>query len=48
MTTAIATMNHDLSIAGPVGSLDGYIQAAGRVLARSRPTYAEDRAALAD
>jgi len=31
MTTAIATMNHDLSIAGPVGSLNAYIQAVGAI-----------------
>jgi len=31
MTAAIATMNHDLSIAGPVGSLDAYIQAVGAI-----------------
>jgi RNA polymerase sigma-32 factor len=31
MTTAIATANYDLSIAGPVGSLDAYIQAVGSI-----------------
>ena len=42
MTTAIASANHDLSIAGPVGSLDAYIQAVG-----SRPILTkEDEQAL--
>ncbi len=31
MTTAIATANHELSIAGPVGSLNAYIQAVGAI-----------------
>ncbi len=29
MTTAVAKSNHDLALAGPVGSLDAYIQAVG-------------------
>ncbi len=31
MTTAIAKYNHDLALAGPVGSLDAYIQAVGAI-----------------
>jgi RNA polymerase sigma-32 factor len=31
MTTALAKMNHDLALAGPVGSLDAYIQAVGAI-----------------
>lgn len=31
MTTAVAPLNHDLILAGPVGSLDSYIQAANTV-----------------
>lgn len=31
MTTALATMNRDLCIAGPVGSLDAYMQAVGAI-----------------
>ncbi len=31
MTTAVAKVNHDLILAGPVGSLDAYIQAVGAV-----------------
>jgi RNA polymerase sigma-32 factor len=31
MTTAIAKFNHDLALAGPVGSLDAYIQAVGAI-----------------
>jgi RNA polymerase sigma-32 factor len=31
MTTALAKANHDLVLAGPVGSLDAYIQAVGAV-----------------
>ncbi len=42
MTTAVATLNHDLSISGPVGSLDAYIQAAGSVSVLSK----EDEQAL--
>ncbi len=42
MTTAIANMNHDLSLAGPVGSLDAYIQGVGSIPVLSR----EDEQAL--
>ena len=31
MTTAVANFNHDLALAGPVGSLDAYIQAVGAI-----------------
>ncbi len=31
MTNAVATFNHDLVLAGPVGSLDAYIQAVGSI-----------------
>ena len=31
MTTAVAKMNQDLILAGPVGSLDAYIQAVNTV-----------------
>jgi RNA polymerase sigma-32 factor len=31
MTNAVATYNHDLVLAGPVGSLDAYIQAVGSI-----------------
>ena len=31
MTTAITKFNHDLALAGPVGSLDAYIQAVGAI-----------------
>ncbi|GMR17274.1 MAG: RNA polymerase sigma factor RpoH [Gammaproteobacteria bacterium] len=31
MTAAVATRNHDLILAGPVGSLDAYIQAVGSI-----------------
>ena len=31
MTTAVATYNRDLALAGPVGSLDAYIQAVGSI-----------------
>jgi RNA polymerase sigma-32 factor len=31
MTTAVANINHDLVIRGPVGSLDAYIQAVGAI-----------------
>jgi RNA polymerase sigma-32 factor len=31
MTTALATLNRDISLAGPVGSLDAYIQAVGAI-----------------
>lgn len=42
MTTAIAISNRDLSLAGPVGSLDAYIQAVGSIPVLSR----EDEQAL--
>jgi len=31
MTTAVAKFNHDLALAGPVGSLDAYIQGVGSI-----------------
>src|SRR5210317_24497 len=31
MTTALALRNHELALAGPVGSLDAYIQAVGSI-----------------
>jgi len=31
MTTALATLNRDIALAGPVGSLDAYIQAVGAI-----------------
>jgi RNA polymerase sigma-32 factor len=43
MTTAVATLNHNLAIAGPVGSLDAYIQAVGAISVLSK----EDEQALA-
>ncbi|MFK8052624.1 MAG: RNA polymerase sigma factor RpoH [Woeseiaceae bacterium] len=43
MTTAIALKNHDLMLTGPVGSLDGYIQAVSAVPVLSK----EDEQALA-
>lgn len=43
MTTAIAKMNHDIALAGPVGSLDAYIQAVGGIDVLSK----EDEQALA-
>ena len=43
MTTAIATTTHDLSVAGPVGSLDAYIHAVGSIPVLSK----EDEQALA-
>jgi RNA polymerase sigma-32 factor len=43
MTTAIAIRNHDLSLAGPIGSLDAYIQAVGSIPVLSK----EDEQALA-
>ncbi len=42
MTTAVATLNHDFALTGPLGSLDAYIQAAGSVDVLSR----EDEQAL--
>ena len=43
MTAAVATINHDLILAGPVGSLDAYIQAVGAIPVLSK----EDEQALA-
>ena len=43
MTTAIAPINHDLILAGPVGSLDAYIHAVGAIAVLSK----EDEQALA-
>ena len=43
MTTAVATFNRDLALAGPVGSLDAYIQAVGSIPVLSK----EDEQALA-
>jgi RNA polymerase sigma-32 factor len=43
MTTAVANFNHDLALAGPVGSLDAYIQAVGAIPVLSK----EDEQALA-
>lgn len=43
MTTAIATANRDLAIAGPVGSLDAYMHAVGSIPVLSK----EDEQALA-
>jgi len=43
MTTAVAKSNYDLALAGPVGSLDGYIQAVGGIDVLSK----EDEQALA-
>ena len=42
MTTAVATRNHDLVLAGPDGSLDAYIQAVGSISVLSK----EDEQAL--
>jgi RNA polymerase sigma-32 factor len=42
MTTAVATFNRDLALAGPVGSLDAYIQAVGSIPVLSK----EDEQAL--
>ena len=42
MTTAVATINHDLALRGPVGSLDAYIQAVGAIPVLSK----EDEQAL--
>ena len=44
MTTAVAPMNHDLMIAGPVGSLDAYIHAVGSISVLSK----EDEQSLAN
>jgi len=43
MTTAVAKSNYELALAGPVGSLDGYIQAVGGIPVLSK----EDEQALA-
>ena len=43
MTTALVTRNHDIALAGPVGSLDAYIQAVGAIPVLSK----EDEQALA-
>jgi RNA polymerase sigma-32 factor len=43
MTSALATTNHELALAGPVGSLDAYIQAVGAIPVLSK----EDEQALA-
>ena len=43
MTTALATTNHELALAGPVGSLDAYIQAVGSIDVLSK----EDEQSLA-
>ena len=43
MTTALATTNHNLALAGPVGSLDAYIQAVGSIPVLSK----EDEQSLA-
>lgn len=43
MTTAVLKSNYDLALAGPVGSLDGYIQAVGGISVLSK----EDEQALA-
>ncbi len=43
MTTALAKSNYELALAGPVGSLDGYIQAVGGIDVLSK----EDEQALA-
>jgi RNA polymerase sigma-32 factor len=43
MTTTLVTRNHELALAGPVGSLDAYIQAVGSIPVLSK----EDEQALA-
>ena len=43
MTTALVSRNHELALAGPVGSLDAYIQAVGSIPVLSK----EDERALA-
>ena len=42
MTTAVATLAHDIALAGPVGSLDSYIHAVGAIPVLSK----EDEQAL--
>ena len=44
MTTAVATMNHDIALASPVGSLDTYISTVGAIPVLSK----EDEQALAN
>ena len=44
MTTAVAPINHDIMLAGPVGSLDAYIHAVGAIPVLSK----EDEQALAN
>ena len=44
MTMAVATLNHDLTLKGPVGSLDAYIQAVGGIPVLSK----EDEQALSN
>ena len=44
MTTAVTAMNHELMIAGPVGSLDAYIHAVGSISVLSK----EDEQSLAN
>ena len=44
MTTAVAKMNQDLILAGPVGSLDAYIHAVGAIPVLSK----EDEQSLAN
>ena len=44
MTTAVTSMNHELMIAGPVGSLDAYIHAVGSIAVLSK----EDEQSLAN
>ncbi len=43
MTTALATRNYEIALAGPVGSLDAYIQAVGAIPVLSK----EDEQSLA-
>ena len=44
MTTALATRNHEIALAGPVGSLDAYISAVGAIPVLSK----EDEQSLAN
>jgi RNA polymerase sigma-32 factor len=43
MTNALVSRNHEIALAGPVGSLDAYIQAVGAIPVLSK----EDEQALA-
>ena len=43
MTNAVSTLAHDVALAGPVGSLDAYIQGVGAIPVLSK----EDEQALA-